>query len=75
MKGGSMKADEPGKRPEPPRKPPSWGLPGFVREEAIGLGDVISRTAAAIGVRPCGGCVRRAEALNRWMTVGRKIQK
>ncbi len=71
MKGGGMKADEPGKRPGPPH----LRLPGFVREEAIGLGDVISRTAAAIGVRPCGGCVRRAEALNRWMTVGRKMQK
>lgn len=65
-----MKVDET-KRPEPPR----LRLPGFVREEAIGLGDVISRTAAAIGVRPCGGCARRAEALNRWITVGRKIQK
>lgn len=66
-----MKVDETGKRPEPPR----FRLPGFVREEAIGLGDVISRTAAAIGVRPCGGCSRRAEMLNRWMTIGRKPNK
>jgi len=66
-----MKVDEAEKRPELPR----FRLPGFVREEAIGLGDVVSRTAAAIGVRPCGGCARRAEALNRWMTIGRKTEK
>ncbi len=50
-------------------------LPGFVREEEIGLGDLVSRTASAIGVRPCGGCSRRAAAMNRWMTVGRRTGK
>ena len=66
-----MTADKTGEKP----RNPHLRLPGFVREEAIGLGDLISRTATAIGVRPCGGCVRRAEALNRWMTVGRKAEK
>ena len=41
-------------------------LPGFVREEEIGLGDVVKRmTFYAAEIRPCGGCEKRAAALNR----------
>lgn len=48
-------------------------LPGFLIEDEIGLGDVIKRATSAIGIRPCTGCQRRAEKLNRWMTfVSRK---
>ena len=43
-------------------------LPGFINEE-IGLGDVIKRATYAAGIKPCGGCRRRAEALNRWLVV------
>lgn len=43
-------------------------LPGFVSDEEIGLGDVVKRVTRVAGVRPCGGCGRRAEALNRWVT-------
>jgi hypothetical protein len=46
-------------------------LPGFVTDEEIGLGDVIKRATSYIGMRPCGGCNRRAAALNRWMTFTR----
>ena len=42
-------------------------LPGFVREEDIGLGDAIKSVTSALGIRPCGGCEQRAAALNRWM--------
>jgi hypothetical protein len=42
-------------------------LPGFVTDEEVGLGDVIARVTSYIGIRPCGGCIRRAAALNRWM--------
>jgi hypothetical protein len=42
-------------------------LPGFLIEEGIGLGDLIKKTTYAMGIRPCGGCERRAAALNRWM--------
>lgn len=42
-------------------------LPGFITDEEIGLGDVVKRVAATIGVRPCGGCQRRADILNRWL--------
>ena len=40
-------------------------VPGFVSDEEVGLGDVIRRATAAVGVRPCGGCGRRAAALNQ----------
>jgi hypothetical protein len=44
-------------------------LPGFVRDEEIGLGDVIKRVTSHLGMQPCGGCGRRAEALNRWLVL------
>ncbi len=43
-------------------------LPGFISDEEVGLGDVIKRTTSYIGIKPCGGCERRAAALNRWVT-------
>jgi hypothetical protein len=46
-------------------------LPGFLVEEEIGLGDVIKKTTYAMGIKACGGCEKRAAALNRWMTFGR----
>jgi hypothetical protein len=42
-------------------------LPGFISDEEIGLGDAIKRATSVVGIRPCGGCGRRATALNRWM--------
>jgi len=42
-------------------------LPGFIVDEEIGLGDVLKRVTYRIGIEPCGGCRRRAAALNRWM--------
>lgn len=41
-------------------------LPGFVSEDT-GLGDVISRAAQTLGIPRCGGCARRAVALNQWL--------
>jgi hypothetical protein len=41
-------------------------VPGFVTDEDIGLGDAVKHVTYALGARhPCGGCERRAEALNR----------
>lgn len=41
-------------------------LPGFISgDEEVGLGDVVKRATAAMGIRPCGGCSARAERLNR----------
>jgi hypothetical protein len=42
-------------------------LPGFITDEDVGLGDLIKRATSYIGIKPCGGCERRAAALNRWM--------
>jgi hypothetical protein len=46
-------------------------LPGFLIEQEVGLGDVIKRASAVVGIKPCGGCEKRAAALNRWMTFTR----
>lgn len=46
-------------------------LPGFIIDEEIGLGDVIKRATSYLGIKPCGGCERRAAALNRWVVFTR----
>ena len=46
-------------------------LPGFLIEEEVGLGDLIKKATYAMGIKPCGGCEKRAAALNRWMTFSR----
>jgi hypothetical protein len=46
-------------------------LPGFVREEQIGLGDVVKRVTYAFGIKPCSGCEARGAAMNRWMAFTR----
>ena len=50
-------------------------LPGFITGDEIGLGDAIKRATSYMGVRPCGGCNRRAEALNRWMVFTNRRSK
>jgi hypothetical protein len=45
-------------------------LPGFLIDEEIGLGDAIKRAAYGMGIKPCGGCERRAALLNRWVRIG-----
>ena len=46
-------------------------LPGFITDEQIGLGDAIKRATSYFGIQSCGGCERRAAALNRWMVFTR----
>ena len=46
-------------------------LPGFISDEQVGLGDVVGRITYGAGIKPCGGCGRRAAALNRWMVFTR----
>jgi hypothetical protein len=46
-------------------------LPGFVRDDEIGLGEVVKRVTYAFGIKPCGGCEARAAAMNRWMSFTR----
>ncbi len=49
------------------KKPYKIRLPGFVKEGEVGLGDVVKKTTYAIGLRPCGGCQKRAAVLNSWI--------
>jgi hypothetical protein len=63
IKKKNFKADRSGQAEREPRR---VRLPGFIDEE-IGLGDVIKRATSAVGIKPCGGCRRRAAALNRWV--------
>jgi hypothetical protein len=53
-------------------KPLNIRLPGFFAENEIGLGDVIKRATSVIGIKACGGCERRAAALNSWLVFNRK---
>jgi len=55
----------------PNSQPHRVRLPGFLIEDEIGLGDAIKRATYAMGIKPCGGCERRAATLNRWMTFTR----
>jgi hypothetical protein len=68
MKPRQKKAPRNQRDPEPYRV----RLPGFISDEEVGLGDAIKRATYAIGVKPCGGCNRRAAVLNRWMVFSGK---
>lgn len=56
-------------KPEP--GPHKLRLPGFLIEEEIGLGDFFKKTTYIMGIKSCGGCEKRAAAMNRWMTFTR----
>ena len=63
-----VKPEETTDREENPRRPAHRiRLPGFLAQEEIGLGDVVKRATYAMRIKPCGGCEKRAAALNRWM--------
>lgn len=64
MKKTGQKTDSPHRYE---RQPHRVRLPGFVSDQEIGLGDVVKRATSYIGIQACGGCERRATALNRWM--------
>ncbi|HSS50808.1 MAG TPA: hypothetical protein VLX28_17855 [Thermoanaerobaculia bacterium] len=60
-----------GAQPEAPRASlPAGGqpfrlrLPGFLPDQEVGLGDALKKATAAVGIRPCAACSRRAAALN-----------
>lgn len=56
-------------------KPYRVRLPGFVLDDDIGLGDAMKRATSYVGIRPCGGCERRAAGLNRWFVFTRRGSK
>jgi hypothetical protein len=59
-----------------PHEPHRVRLPGFLIEEEkeIGLGDIVKRVTTAFGIKPCGGCERRAAALNRWVVFTGRVR-
>jgi len=73
VKKGTEKPNATGKELEPrsAHQPPRVRLPGFLIEKEVGLGDAVKRITYAMGIQPCGGCQKRAAALNRWMTFTR----
>jgi hypothetical protein len=62
---GNEAIGSPGKAPKP--RPFRVRLPGFLLGEEIGLGDAIKRATYVVGIKPCGGCEKRAATLNRWV--------
>jgi hypothetical protein len=56
---------------EAPQQPYRVRLPGFLIDDEVGLGDAVKRMTYAIGITPCGGCEKRAAALNRWVRFSR----
>jgi hypothetical protein len=63
-----MKENEPKIEAQPRR----IRLPGFVKDEEIGLGDALKRVIYVTGIKPCSGCEARAASLNRWMVLSGK---
>jgi hypothetical protein len=57
------------------RLPHEVRLPGFILDEDIGLGSFVKRFTTAFGIRPCGGCEQRTDALNRWLVFTGRRQK
>lgn len=64
----ARKSDSSAETSEP--SPRRIRLPGFIGDEEIGLGDVIKRATSYVGIKSCGGCERRAAALNRRVVFG-----
>jgi hypothetical protein len=56
---------------KPKRRRAKVRLPGFITGEEVGLGDVVKRVTYAMGIQLCGGCERRAAAMNRRMVFTR----
>jgi hypothetical protein len=71
LRGAAMQSENPTAKEETQSKPYQVRLPGFVVDEAVGLGDVVQRVTYAMGIEPCGGCERRTAAMNRWMVFTR----
>lgn len=41
-------------------------------ETDTGVGDTVKRVTSAIGIKPCGGCQKRAEVLNKMFPYKKK---
>jgi len=59
-------------RQEKKARPYRVQLPGFLIDKEIGLGEVIKRATASMGVKPCGECEKRAARLDGWLRFTKK---
>jgi len=66
-----MQTEDPAATNDTKSRPYKVTLPGFITDEEVGLGDAVKRVTYAMGIKPCGGCDRRAAAMNRWMVFTR----
>jgi hypothetical protein len=57
------------------KQPRRVRLPGFIGDEDVGLGDVLKRATSAVGIKPCGGCISRAERLNQHVVFSRRAAR
>ena len=57
-----------------PPQPFRLTWPGVTSGTETGLGDLIAQATAALGIRPCDGCARRAVALNRLMVFSQPVR-
>jgi hypothetical protein len=57
------------------RDPYHVRLPVFIHDRDVGIGDIITRATSIAGISPCGGCVRRAAALNKWIVLSPMREK
>ncbi|HET6255336.1 MAG TPA: hypothetical protein VFE32_14745 [Puia sp.] len=46
-------------------QPPGHPIAAAPRAAPAGIGDIIKGVTAKVGIKPCKGCERRAEVLNR----------
>jgi hypothetical protein len=67
-----MSANQPPPNKRPDHEPLRVRLPGFIADHEIGLGELVTRVTSTLGIRPCGGCAVRADALNRWIALSGK---
>jgi hypothetical protein len=67
-----MEQRDPQQLSKPEGEPFRVRLPSFlIADEVVGLGDAIKRVTYTMGIKPCGGCEKRAAALNRRMVFSR----
>jgi hypothetical protein len=44
-------------------------LPKFISNESVGFGQIVSKVASVVGVKPCPRCTERAAKLDRWLKI------
>ncbi len=52
-------------KPPPGRRVPSRVTPEELAQKSRGLGDTIEQITRKVGMKPCGGCKKRRDWLNR----------